>query len=231
MHSICADKLKVRQVVRDRVGEKYLIPLIFNTENPSDIRAEILPDYPVILKLNHDSGGGIIVDDKNSADYPAIRAKLKSRMAQNYYLRGREPEYKSLKPRILVEKLMQDQSRNKLLNDYKIYCFDGIPYYIQTLRDRESGIKEDWYDLDWNHLDMRYYSDRSAIMARPTVFFEMLEIAKKLSEGFSYVRVDLYEVNGAVFFGELTFHPYSGFMHWKPESWDAKLGKLLKINA
>ncbi|WP_297094232.1 ATP-grasp fold amidoligase family protein [uncultured Draconibacterium sp.] len=229
MHTICADKFKVRDYVQERAGEKYLIPLVFETKNVDEIIIENIPNCPVIIKTNHDSSGGIIIKDKGSADFEQIRKVLRSRLKKNYYYTQKEWEYKNIQPRVIVEKLLKDKSGNNLLNDYKIYCFGGKPKYIQTLFDRETDIKETWFDTNWIEQEFFYFSNERKKVERPVKLEEMLEVARKLSEPFYYVRVDLYDVNNVIYFGELTFHPYGGFMKWNPEKMDLKLGQKLKL--
>ncbi len=229
--TICADKFAVRKHIEDTVGENYLIPLVLDTANPEDIKPENLPDYPVIIKTNHNSGigGGGVVKDKFNFDYTSARKNLREKLKENYYHQGKEWEYKNIKARIIVERLMTDSTGNTLLNDYKIHCFHGQPMFIQTLFDREEDLKETWYDVDWNIREVYYVSEKKKELEKPQSLEEMLAVARKLSKDFPYVRVDLYDVKGRVYFGELTFRPYAGFMKFKPQEWDMRLGKLLKL--
>ncbi|GAA4295904.1 ATP-grasp fold amidoligase family protein [Aestuariibaculum suncheonense] len=229
LYTKCADKYEVREYVKEKIGEKHLIPLILVTENVEDIAAENLPNYPVIIKTNHDSGGGIIVRQKNNVNYKEIHKLLKKRLSKNYYNLNREWEYKDIKPKIIVEKLMSDESGNTLLNDYKIFCFNGKPRYIQTLLDRETGVKEDWYDINWNRQEFRYFSEESKEIERPKELDLMLKLSERLASDFKFVRVDLYKVKDEIYFGELTFKPYSGLMIWNPRQWDFELGSQLDL--
>ena len=222
LHTICADKYRVREYVKEKIGEKYLIPLVLETKNVNDICEKNMPDYPVIVKTNHDSGGGYIIKDKTKADYKYIRKELKKRLRKNYYWGNKEWEYKNIEKRIIVEKLLKDKSGNDLLNDYKIYCFNGEPVYIQTLFDRDTGVKETWYDLNWKKQNFCYFSKEKKEVQKPNSLDKMIKSSKKLSKDFKYIRVDLYDVNNQVYFGELTFHPFSGNMMWEPREWDRK---------
>lgn len=118
--TICADKYRVREYIKEKIGEEYLIPLVFDTDNPDDIKAENLPDYPVIIKTNHGSGDVSVVLDKSATDFKAMRRKVRKNFKNNIFYLGREWEYKCIKPHIIVEKLLSDSSGNALLNDYKI---------------------------------------------------------------------------------------------------------------
>jgi hypothetical protein len=145
----------------------------------------------------------------------------------NYYYPSREWEYKKIKPCIIVEKLLQDESKNDILNDYKIHCFNGKPLYIQTIFDRNTEVKEDWYDINWNLLDVYYFSPIKKHIPKPKVLNELLKLSAILSKDFSYVRVDLYISQNKIYFGELTFHPYGGFMKFRPQEFDKILGDQL----
>jgi hypothetical protein len=130
---------------------------------------------------------------------------------------------------IVVEKLLTENDNDLLLNDYKIYCFDGVPHYIQTIFDRQTNVKETWFDTNWQIQDVWYFSPERKSIDRPNLLEEMVSVAKKLAKPFPYVRVDLYIHRNKIFFGELTFSPYGGFMKWHPPTWDKKLGDLLKL--
>jgi hypothetical protein len=230
LYTQCADKYLVRRYVEDKIGSNYLIPLLFETKDYQDIKSSNLPEYPVIIKTNHDSGGVFIIDDKNSINFLKIRREIKKRLLKSHYSISREWEYKNIKPRIIVEKLLKDSSGNNQLNDYKIYCFHGEPTFIQTIFDRGNETKEDWYDTNWNLQDAYYFSAKKKYVKKPKQLDELLKVAKKLSKDFPYVRVDLYIVDNKIYFGELTFRPYGGFMKFVPESFDNDLGKYLDLN-
>lgn len=230
LYTLCADKYLVRDYVEEKIGSKYLIPLVMMTENYKDIKQDKLPDYPVIVKTTHDSGGTFIVQDKKTFDFKKLQRELTQRLKNNFYYLNREWEYKNIKPRIIVEKLLKDDSGNKQLNDYKIYCFHGKPMFIQTIFDRGVETKEDWYDTNWNLLNVYYFSPIKKNVEKPKVLEELLSVAEKLSQDFPYVRVDLYVANNQIYFGELTFRPYGGFMKFVPESFDEELGSYLDLN-
>lgn len=229
LHTICADKYKVKEYVKERIGAEFLIPLVFETKNVKDICQENLPDYAVIIKTNHDSGGTFVVKDKHSANFSLIQKSLKKRLKKNFYNVCKEWEYKNIEPRIIVEKLMTDSSGNDRLNDYKIHCFNGEPRYIQTIFDRVNDVKENWFDINWNLQEFYYFSDKKAQIEMPANLNKMVEIASILSSAFVYVRVDLYCVVKKIYFGEMTFRPWGGFMRWQPKKYDFILGKYLQI--
>ncbi len=229
IYTKCADKFHVRSYVEEKLGAKYLIPLVLMTENYSRINQNNLPDYPVIIKTTHDSGGTLIINDKKKVDFKKVQKSLARRLNNNHYYLYREWEYKNIKPRIIVEKLFQDEMENQQLNDYKIHCFHGKPLFIQTIFDRGSVTKENWYDTSWNPLDVYYFSQIKKNVQKPKVINELLRISEILSQDFPYVRVDLYIVDNKIYFGELTFRPYGGFMSFVPESFDIQLGNYLNL--
>jgi len=229
IYTQCADKYLVRGYVESKIGSEYLIPLLFVTENSKDINKENIPNFSII-KTNHDSGGTFIIENKNIINFETIQKELKERLNKNFYYLSREWEYKNIKPKIIVEKLLNDDSGNKQLNDYKIYCFHGKPKFIQTIFDRGIDTKEDWYDTDWNQVNVYYFSKNKKYIKKPVLFEELLKISETLAQDFPYVRVDLYISNNRIYFGELTFRPYGGFMKFVPESFDLELGKYLDLN-
>jgi hypothetical protein len=228
LKQVCADKIAVRQFVEDKVGKKYLIPIHFTTQNLEEINEEKLPDEAVIIKPNHDCGGGYVVLDKTKSDLINIREKLKARLSQDYSLINGEWQYHKIIPKILVEKFLTDDA-NSILNDYKIHCFNGKPKYIQVICDRETDISESWFDTDWIKQDFYYFSSKSLDLEKIEKLNEMLELAVKLSQDFSYVRVDLYIHLNEVFFGELTFHPFNGVMKWSSNKANEDLGDLIEL--
>jgi hypothetical protein len=229
IYTKCADKFHVRSYVEEKLGSKYLIPLVFMTENYRNINQINLPDYPVIIKTTHDSGGTLIINDKKKVDFKKVQNFLARRLNKNHYYLYREWEYKNIKPRIIVEKLLKDEIANQQLNDYKIHSFHGKPLFIQTIFDRGSVTKEDWYDISWNTLDVYYFSPIKKNVQKPKILNELLRVSEILSQDFPYVRVDLYVVENKIYFGELTFRPYGGFMSFVPESFDIQLGNYLNL--
>ncbi len=235
--TLYSDKLRNRDFIKDRIGPEYLIPLIYSTDNPKNIPFKKLPSR-YIIKTNHASGLNIVVKDGKvfrsneieTFNKNKIIRTLKNWQRTNYYYVNQEREYKGIRPMILIEELMQDESGNQVLNDYKIHCFGGIPKYIQTIFDRMEEVKENWFDCEWNALDLYYFSSVKKQLEKPSNLEDLLYIAKKLSYEFYYVRVDLYSIRNKIYFGELTFHPYSGLMKFTPDEWDFRLGELIKIS-
>jgi hypothetical protein len=229
IYSKCADKVSAKSLVADAIGNEHVIPALMLLEDASQLTIDILPDFPVIIKTNHDSGGARVVSNKEKCDVQALQNHFNRKMERNFYHANLEWEYRDIKPVIIIERLLGDGSGNLLLNDYKIHCFHGKPYFIQTITDRNERVKETWYDVNWTFLNMWYYSSTHKVTPPPNKLNEMLEIAKTLSKPFPYVRIDLYETANSVLFGEYTFRPYGGFMKWNDSSWDYHLGALIDL--
>ena len=227
------DKLKVREYVKNVLGEEYLIPLIGVWNNQDEIDFNKLPNQ-FVIKCNHNSGTGMyICTDKSKMNVSSVKEGLKKGLSQNYYLKGREWTYKDVSRKIIAEKFMVDDV-DKELKDYKFYCFNGKVEIIMINSDRnsENPTKADYFDRSFNWLDFIWgYEHASTKPEKPENFELMVNIAEKLSEGIPHVRVDLYNCNGKIYFGELTFFDGSGFDKIEPIEWDYKLGNLIDITA
>lgn len=183
-----------------------------------------------VLKCTHDSEGLVIVKDKNQFDKISAEKKISASLKQNFYYIGREWPYKNVKPRIIAEQYMEDH-RDGELRDYKFFCFNGEPKMMFVASDRNSGhVKFDYYDLEFNHVDLtQKYPNAPQPLRKPDTFDEMIKFSKVLSKGFPHVRVDWYEVDGRLYFGELTFYHFSGFMPFNPITWDKIWGDWLEL--
>lgn len=228
LHTICADKYAVRDYIKEKIGEEFLIPLAFHTENPGDIIPQNLPDYPFIIKTNHDNSGHFIIEDKSGVDWEKIQEQLRIKLKRNYYYPGREWSYKNIKPCIIVEKLIKE--KGVLPSDYKIHCFNGRVGCVQVDVGRKTERhRRSFYDPDWNHLDFAWMYQKGDAVEQPQLFSKMKSIAEFIARDFLYVRVDLYHVNNRIYFGELTFYPGGGFEKFIPPEWDRKLGDMLQL--
>ena len=223
------DKYEVKKHVDELLGEGYTIPTLGVWDKFDDIDFGKLPDQ-FVLKCTHDSEGLVIVKDKTKLDKVTARKLINSALKQNFYYIGREWPYKNVKPRIIAEQYMEDHTDGEL-RDYKFFCFDGEPKAMFIASDRSSGdVKFDYYDLQFNHLDIRQkYPNSKKPIPKPQTFTKMIEFSKILSKGFSHVRVDFYEVDGHLYFGELTFYHFSGFMPFEPSVWDIIFGDWLRL--
>jgi hypothetical protein len=214
-YTILVDKYKVRDFIAHTIGDEHLIPLLGVWENADDIDFTLLPDR-FVLKCNHNSGLGMyICDGKSQIDTIQVRRDLNKGLKQNYYLTGREWPYKNVPRRIIAEKYMTDNMTSESLTDYKFFCFNGYVDCVMVAIDRHLGdplfyfFDEEWRLLRLNMLGKKAADDFT--LPKPKCIEEMFKIASKLSEGLPFARIDLYECNRRVYFGEITFFPQSGF--------------------
>lgn len=224
-YSKYVDKYAVRSYISETIGEQYLIPLIGVYDSVKDINWDSLPDQ-FVLKCTHGSGTNIICNNKAKFDIKSATKKLKQWMKKNWYWYGREWPYKKLKPRIICEELLQEN-----ITDYKFMCFNGEPKLIQIHQNRNSENQSlDFYDISWNKTEIRRNKKtNSELIQRPGKLDEMIDIARKLSKNEIHVRIDLYEVNGKVYFGEKTYYSASGFSPFIKDEYDLLLGSWIRI--
>lgn len=226
------DKIEVKKWVAKKIGKQYIIPTIGVWNNTKDIDIETLPER-FVLKTNHDSGGLYICRDKIKAreDWNRICNKLQKSLDTDYYKLGREWPYKNVKRRIFAEQLLESESGD--IPDYKFFCFDGVPkfLFVATERQKEGeDVKFDFFDINFDHLPLKQGHENSKVVPKkPSQFQEMVELAKILSKGFIHVRVDFYNINGKVYFGEMTFFHFSGLVPFVPNEWDKKFGDLIQL--
>lgn len=218
------DKYKVRNYIETVIGNEYLLPLISVYDKPEDINYDELPNS-FVLKVNHGSGYNIIVKDKKNIDYNKTNKKLKKWLNEDYSAIKKEFQYKNVERKIICEQFVNDKAGHLL--DYKFFCFDGEPKMIEVDFDRFSGHKMNFYDLKWNLLDLKKGTcdNYKENYPKPKNFKKMIDIVRKLSKEFQFVRVDLYNVDGKIYFGELTFTPASGRHPFKPLKKDIEIAK------
>lgn len=224
------DKYQVREYISKKLGDEYLIPLLGIYDSYDEINFGSLPDQ-FVLKPNHTSGDIFICKNKSKIDYKELKKIVNKWLKREYYWLGREWPYKNIKPKILCEKYMVDDSTKDLI-DYKFMCFNGEPkcLFVGLDRHSKSGIKVDFYDMDWNLMPFkRHHPNSGKLLPKPKTFNKMVEFAKILSKDIPFVRVDFYEVNGKLYFGELTFYPGAGFEKFYPEEYDYVLGSWLQL--
>ena len=224
-----ADKYKVRSYVAQKVGEQYLIPLLGVWDSPEKIDKNVLPDQ-FVIKNNHDSGGVFICKNKDEFEFDKVKSLLGKRMKINHYYVSREWCYKDIERCILAEKYLIDEEVGEL-RDYKFFCFAGEPRYVQVDYDRFTNHKRNIYDLNWKLLDLtiKCPNDSEKKIKKPKCFDEMISIARKISENLPQLRVDLYEVNGQVYFGEATVYHGGGFEKFTPSSYENEWGELVDL--
>lgn len=230
------DKWAVREVVRGKIGEKYLVPLLGVWERARDVSFAELPDA-FVLKVNHGSGQNAIVRNKAKEDERALKKTLARWMKENHAVFSREWPYRGVVPRITAEELLLEGD-GSLPKDYKFHCFAGRVETVQVDLDRETAHKRNFYDLDWRKQPFLWCETEAdgapkwpngPDVPRPAALEEMTVVAETLSRGWPYVRVDLFCVAGKVYFGELTFYHGSGLERFFPPEKDLALGKLLAM--
>ena len=228
IYTTMVDKYEVKKYVAEKIGADYVIPTLGIYDNFDDIDFKKLPNQ-FVIKCTHDSEGIVICKDKSKFDKEKARKKINEALKYNFYYIGREWPYKNIKPRIMVEKYMEN-AEDKELKDYKFFCFNGEPKAMFVASDREKGkTKFDYYDLKFNHLDIiQHYPNSINKIKKPDKFEKMIELSKRLSQELIHVRVDFYEVNGKVYFGEMTFYHFSGFQPFIPSKWDKIFGDWIE---
>ncbi|GAB4163091.1 MAG: ATP-grasp fold amidoligase family protein [Winogradskyella sp.] len=229
VYTTIADKYAVRDYVAQKIGDKYLIPLLFETKNAKDLIPENLPHNNFIIKTNHDSSGGLIVRDSSKVDWKKIHEKFSRLLKENHYIVTREWQYKNIPRRIIVEQLLTTID-GQIPYDYKFMFFNGKLAFIIVDLDRfETKRTRNLYDRKWNLLPFEWKRPNGITIEKPKKFKKMKKLAKKLAKDFVCIRVDMYNIDGKIYFGELTLHHSSGLSKFVQEEYDFKLGKLLNI--
>ena len=226
--TLCADKYLVRDYIEKTIGGKYLVPLISVFDRAEQINFDRLPDK-FVLKVNHGWGQNIVVRDKGLFDYESERKKLEKWLhpKQNHYYKTYEWCYKNIKPRLVCEQYI-DNSEPGGLREYKILCFNGKARLLFVCSDRDIGLKVTFFDLNWNRLPFtRKYPAATAELKKPGSLEKMIRLSERLAKPFPFVRVDFYEQQNQILFGELTFYPGGGMEPFSPVKWDYKLGEML----
>lgn len=230
IYTTMVDKYAVKKYVGDLIGEQYIIPTLGVWDRFEDIDFNALPNQ-FVLKCTHDSGGLVICKDKAKLDIAAAKEKINRSLKRNFYYLWREWPYKDVKPRIIAEKYMEDTGLQEL-RDYKLYCFDGEMKMVMINSDRKSagGTRADYFDRQFNYLDFTWgYKHADTPPKKPENFECMVKLAEQLSVGLKHVRVDLYNCDGQIYFGELTFFDGSGFDSIDPIEWDYEIGNWLNL--
>jgi hypothetical protein len=228
LHVRCADKLAVREHVAQTLGRDHLVPLLQTLDTADALTPGTLPPAPFIIKTNHNSGGATVIRDKAKVDWPTVRHHFARLLATNYYYRVKEWQYKDIQPRILIEELLLD-AEGHLPLDYKFHCCNGRVAFIQVDIDRHVEHRRNLYDRQWQRLDCGWKYPQGREVPAPPRLAEMITLAETLAAAFLYVRVDFYNLGSDVRFGELTFHPESGFGRFEPARWDRAFGDMLDL--
>ena len=226
IYTTMVDKAAAKEYVANILGEEYIITTLGIWNSPDDIEFDRLPNQ-FVLKTTHDSGGVVICKDKSHFDIKNAKEKLNGLLKKKAFYYGREWPYKNVIPRVIAEEYISDSHGE--LNDYKFFCFDGKAKALFVATDRFTDTKFDFFDLDFNHLPIvNGHPNADREFVKPNDFEKMIKIAEKLSVGIPHVRVDLYNIESKIYFGELTFSHYSGIVPFEPEKWDNIFGEWLK---
>lgn len=223
-----ADKYLVRDYIAQKIGPEYLIPLIWHGTNPAAIPFDTLPTR-CIIKTNHGCGRHIVVN--GPIDRTAVIDHLTQQLKQNFFWVHREPHYFNIPPCILIEGFIEDGTPHGP-QDHRFWCFNGQPQLVHIsnhLHREAAGGLHQFYDKNWQTLDLTYLDDKTHFkhidLPKPKNFDAMWALATQLAQGFDFVRIDLYNVNGKIYFGEYTLTPMAGLMRFTPPEWDLALGK------
>lgn len=232
----CTDKYEVRNAVAEMGAGNYLVPLYGVYDSVDNINFESLPNQ--FVAKTSDGGGGqqvYICRDKTSTDKKCFFKVLNEWMSVHRKQKslGREWAYENgFKRKIIIEKLLTD-GKHMDIPDYKFWCFNGKPEFCQVIGNRTTGETIDFFDLNWNHMPFVGLNPACVndvtMPEKPAQFEEMKEVVAILARRFPFVRVDLYNANGKVYFGELTFYPASGYGRFVPDEWDARIGDMLEL--
>ncbi len=226
------DKYSVKAYVAERIGKKYVIPNLGVWDKFSEIDFNTLPEK-FVLKTTHGGGscGVVVCSDRNKFDRKTAEKKIRKSLSQDIYWNFREWPYRDVPKRIIAEQYIE--SGNSDLTDYKVFCFNGEPKFIQVIQNRSIRETIDFFDTVWKHQEFVGLTpnvrNSEKSIPRPARLNEMLEIAATLSYGIPFLRVDLYVVNDNIYFGELTFFPASGLGTFTPDIWDLRLGQMLEL--
>lgn len=226
------DKAEAKNKVAKIIGEQYIIPTIGVYDSFDEIDFDKLPNQ-FVIKCTHDCASVIICRDKNKFDIKDARKKINKALRVKYYGKNnREWVYSQITPRIIIEKFMKNEEADDVV-DYKFFCFNGKPQvmYISSGLENHATASISFADMDYKLLDIKRadYKSLDKLPPKPKCFEEMKKLARKLSKNFPQVRVDLYEINGRPYFGELTFYTCGGMVNWKKHEYDERLGKMIKL--
>src|SRR5690554_1401998 len=231
----CSDKYAVRDYVAETIGEEYLVPLCFHTRDYKQVIPENMPDFPFIIKANHTAGTNHIVKDKNKVNWQTVQTDCRWWLNLNYSYFEKEWQYNKIKPRIVVEKLLMDET-GQVPSDYKLFYMNGKFEFLQLDIGRFTNHKRNMYDKDWNLLPFTYSTlgpdnkplvENGGPVERPDNFEQLIKLGEKLAAPFPFVRVDFYILNDKIYFGELTFHTGGGYSHLTPSKWDKYYGEKI----
>lgn len=232
IYTTLVDKYEVKIHVRDLIGEEHLAKTYGVWDSPNEIDFSKLPER-FVLKTTHGGGneGVIVVNNKKDIDVDNIKFRLSKALKQDLYKHSREWPYKNIKKRIIAEEFLEDKETGEL-RDYKFFCFNGEvkALFVATERQKRAEPFFNFFDSDYNKLDLMQGHPKSSVLpAKPSKFDEMKALAEKLSKGLPHVRIDFYQANGIVYFGEFTFYHFGGMVPFEPNKWDEIFGTWLTL--
>lgn len=236
IHPMLVDKYEAKEIVAKFIGEEHIIPTLGVWNKFDDIDFSKLPSQ-FVLKCTHDSGGLVICRDRKDFNLNKSRRKINKCLKRNFYYGQREWVYKNIKPRIIAEKYMEDETANRLgssgLTDFKFFCFNGkLEFvYVSCGLENHDTAQISFLTMDWKLANFKRsdYNCLSSLPNKPKKFDEMVEFAKILSRDEKFVRIDFYEINSNIYFSEMTYYPCGGFLPFDPIEWDNKIGDMLKL--
>lgn len=227
-YSNLVDKYAVREYINYKIGDVYLPKLYCVHKDVEELDFETLPKS-FALKCNHGCKYNIICKDKSTLDIKKTKDKLQKWLNEDYFKEAKEIQYKGIDRKIICEEYLEDN--NNQLIDYKYFCFKGEPKFMQVVSDRGVNISADFFDLDWNLLNLKNkFKNSSNKVKKPINLEKMNELARVLSSDFEFVRVDFYNIDGRIIFGELTFTPSAGVSRFIPKEKDYEIAKLINLN-
>ena len=227
VYTTMADKYSVKRYVTDLIGEQYVVPCLGVWDNADDIDFDKLPNQ-FVLKCTHNSGNGrCICKDKASLNLDSVKKNIAKGLEEDYFAPGRDKQYRDIPRKIIADMYLDDHTGNEL-RDYKFWCFNGNPRYMYYTNKGDT-VYENFFDMDYNPVPIDHGFPRLLPEAeKPEEFELMKELAAKLSKGIPFVRVDFFDVNHHIYFGEFTFFDWGGFQPFGG-NWDYELGKLIEL--
>lgn len=228
-YTLMADKFAAKKYVSDKIGDKYVIPILGVWDKVEDINICTLPKQ-FVLKTTHGSGNVFICKDKDIFDFGSAFQGISDSLKENYFYHAREWPYKNIRPRIIAEEYMKNGS-DDVLNVYKVFNFNGKPNLIQVIKnDKTANETVDYYDTEWNRLDIHQnFPNSKEGIEKPVSLDEMLKLSALCSEGIPFLRTDWYEIDEHLYFSEFTFFSDAGFEPFYPCEWDRILGEMLVL--
>lgn len=221
------DKYEVKKLVASKIGEEYVVPTIATYKRAEEIMFEDLPDQ-FVIKCTHDSGSVYICRDINAFNRKLVIEKFKFLLKKNYYWKNREWPYKHVTPQIIVDQYLDDKG-DDVVRDYKFWCFNGKPY-VMYCTNKGKDIYENFYDMSFRPLSISHgFRKVEKAIEKPKSFELMKELAAQLSENIPFVRVDFFNIDDHVYFGEFTFYDWGGLKPFIDKSWDYRIGEWLRI--